>query len=469
MEEETVRTGRKPMVGTPWLALSAAAVLFAFPSGCGDDCKSNRDCPTGQYCSQGACRPFPDNGADGDAGAEDAAPDRAEEIADNGADGDGDVTPPRCPNGTCEGDESCRTCPEDCGADCPICGNGVCEPPTETTETCAPDCPPCNCGDGVCDATCTPPETVCICTIDCGCVPVCGDGFVSPGEECDDENEVPGDGCESDCTFTCREHAECPDDGNPCTEDICDPTPHVCRSRPDPLANGRSCGGGDICTGFGTCLDGGCVFSTVPLNCDDGEPCTVDTCEPAGGTGCVHTELRVDDPCDDGLYCITGDRCRRGLDLLLHCFGDFGASPCNDGDPCTVDICVEETDSCRYEPPTYRVVECGVESGGNTMGMPNTFRNLACPGGTRPAAGADTIEQVTVSGSGTLRVTIDRATSDPATTAYIVTNPCSPATSCLAAGGAGDSVSATVVAGTYYILIDTSAGGGPYRYSVTCP
>ncbi|MDI7269387.1 MAG: DUF4215 domain-containing protein [Myxococcota bacterium] len=461
---------RKAIVGAPWFGLSAAVVLFAAASGCGDDCKSNRDCPTGQYCAQGACRPFPDNGADGDADAPDVDLDRVEEI---GPDADGDVTPPRCPDGACGDDESCVTCPEDCGTCPPPCGDGVCEPP-ETTETCAFDCPPVDCGDGDCcdeAARCVPLESGCTCISDCGeCIPVCGDRFVSPGEECDDGNGVPGDGCEPiTCTFTCREHAECPDDGNPCTREICGTDVRVCRSEVDPLANGRPCGGGDICTGFGTCLDGGCVFSTVPLDCDDGEPCTVDTCEPAGGTGCVHTELRVDAPCDDGLFCITGDRCRRGLDLLLHCFGDFGASPCNDGNPCTEDICVEETDSCRYEPPTYRVVECGVEMRGNTMGMPDTFRNLACPGGTRPAAGADTIEQVTVSGSGTLQVTIDRATSDPATTAYIVTNPCSPATSCLAAGGSADSASATVVAGTYYILIDTSAGGGPYRYSVTCP
>jgi len=31
------------------------------------------------------------------------------------------------------------------------------------------------------------------------CTPVCGDGFVEPGEECDDGNTVNGDGCSSTC------------------------------------------------------------------------------------------------------------------------------------------------------------------------------------------------------------------------------------------------------------------------------
>jgi cysteine-rich repeat protein len=30
---------------------------------------------------------------------------------------------------------------------------------------------------------------------------VCGDGFVDPGEECDDANSKIGDGCHPDCTL----------------------------------------------------------------------------------------------------------------------------------------------------------------------------------------------------------------------------------------------------------------------------
>jgi cysteine-rich repeat protein len=50
------------------------------------------------------------------------------------------------------------------------------------------------------------------------CQPLCGDGLVDPGEQCDDGNKLSGDCCSSTCQF---EHHAC-DDGNLCTEnDAC--------------------------------------------------------------------------------------------------------------------------------------------------------------------------------------------------------------------------------------------------------
>ena len=43
---------------------------------------------------------------------------------------------------------------QDCGGTTtPVCGNGTCQPPTETNATCPSDCPPSGpvCGDTVCD------------------------------------------------------------------------------------------------------------------------------------------------------------------------------------------------------------------------------------------------------------------------------------------------------------------------------
>jgi cysteine-rich repeat protein len=56
--------------------------------------------------------------------------------------------------------------------------------------------------------------------------PGCGDGDVGSGEECDDGNGIPGDGCEPDCTFSCHIDADC-DDGIPCTQSACNGS-HVC-------------------------------------------------------------------------------------------------------------------------------------------------------------------------------------------------------------------------------------------------
>ncbi len=69
-----------------------------------------------------------------------------------------------------------------------------------------------------------------------------------------------------------------------------------------------------------------------PLLCDDGDLCTVDTCDPVDG--CVHTALT----CDDANPC-TNDTCDPATGVCTSQAGDDGA-PCDDGDPCTQhDVC----------------------------------------------------------------------------------------------------------------------------------
>ncbi len=89
---------------------------------------------------------------------------------------------PVCGDAICEGDETCATCPDDCGVcpEVPVCGDGVCSG-DETCETCPGDCGECPseaepvCGDGSCngDETCT------TCPGDCGECPIDDGG---PGE-----------------------------------------------------------------------------------------------------------------------------------------------------------------------------------------------------------------------------------------------------------------------------------------------
>lgn len=55
-----------------------------------------------------------------------------------------------CGDGICSPDESCETCPGDCGACAPVCGDGVCYPEEECI--CLEDCPICwepECTDGL--------------------------------------------------------------------------------------------------------------------------------------------------------------------------------------------------------------------------------------------------------------------------------------------------------------------------------
>jgi cysteine-rich repeat protein len=50
---------------------------------------------------------------------------------------------------------------------------------------------------------------------------LCGDNIEAPNEGCDDGNTVDGDCCDSDCQNEPAD-APCPDDGLPCTNDLCD-------------------------------------------------------------------------------------------------------------------------------------------------------------------------------------------------------------------------------------------------------
>jgi len=88
------------------------------------------------------------------------------------------------------------------------------------------------------------------------------------------------------------------------------------------------CSDGSVCTGIETCVNGACQPGT-PLGCDDGNPCTADSCNPA--SGCAH--VSVTGSCSDGNACTNGDACANGTCV------PGAALACGDGNPCTQDTC----------------------------------------------------------------------------------------------------------------------------------
>jgi hypothetical protein len=77
----------------------------------------------------------------------------------------------------------------------------------------------------------------------------------------------------------------------------------ICRIRPRP--NGSACTL-DACHAPGTCQAGECV--STPLDCDDHNSCTDDSCEP--WSGCSHVpHARA---CDDGNACTVASQCING-------------------------------------------------------------------------------------------------------------------------------------------------------------
>jgi hypothetical protein len=108
-----------------------------------------------------------------------------------------------------------------------------------------------------------------------------------------------------DCAGKCQGlGAKGCDDGDPCTIDTCEDQ-GGCGHAPRPQAS--SCTTANACTSGAVCSGGVCEGGKG-LDCDDGSPCTADSCQP--GSGCVH--VAVGGPCDDGLACDSGDHCQGG-------------------------------------------------------------------------------------------------------------------------------------------------------------
>ena len=68
-----------------------------------------------------------------------------------------------------------------------------------------------------------------------------------------------------------------------------------------------TCDDGDACTTVDLCENGLCT-GTTPANCDDGNPCTDDSCDSEAGCLSVFNTS----PCDDGSPCTEGDTCEEG-------------------------------------------------------------------------------------------------------------------------------------------------------------
>lgn len=256
-------------------------------------CRDSRDCEVGQFCFDHACLPW--------------------------------VCVPG--SSICDG-SYLKTCGPD--------GEGF------VTERNCDDSNPCTVGDGCEDRRCVPgkpldcgdgnPCTADVCTTDGGCMHAPLDGV-----SCDD-----GDPCSTHdrCVEgTCLGEARDCSDGNPCTDDFCEPARGCVH-----LPNQAWCEDGDPCTGMDSCTLGICLGTPVMV-CDDLDPCTKDRC--AMGT-CVYEPVPecgpcVEDPeCDDGNPC-SQDLCSSGS--CIHIFAPGAGccekdTDCFDSNDCTLDQCL---------------------------------------------------------------------------------------------------------------------------------
>jgi cysteine-rich repeat protein len=162
----------------------------------------------------------------------------------------------------------------------------VCKAATDCTGKTAPPCRATACTGGACgtkaDSTqntnsCASGGAVCkdgACTAG-----TCGDGLLDAGEQCEDGNMIDGDGCDSDCLFSCSSDADC-DDKNPCNGvETCAAVTNgkMCKSG-TPLADGTDCAAGKICSSS-ICRASFCGDGYTDMK-------TGETCDPPNTLGC---------------------------------------------------------------------------------------------------------------------------------------------------------------------------------------
>lgn len=196
---------------------------------------------------------------------------------------------------------------------------------------------------------------------------VCGDGALDPGEGCDDDNSLPGDGCSGVCAV--EPGYECPVVGEPCV--------------PLVVCGDGVVGGVELCDDGNTESGDGCVAA-----CSSIEPGY--SCPLAGGAcsetvdACGNGSVDSGEECDDGAA-VAGDGCsadcRQEPGYLCPLEGGACApvaycgdgvvtftrnetcddANAEDGDGCSADCRVEPGWACTIDAPsvcTYDVV-CG--------------------------------------------------------------------------------------------------------------
>jgi hypothetical protein len=194
-------------------------------------------------------------------------------------------------------------------------------------------------GNGACvGAPCSGPCQTC--DLQAGCVPK-GDGTAcDDGNSCTVGDHCSGTTCVPGTPVTCA---------GPCLTGTCIPGAG-CQPSPASTScnHGTACTVGDHCSG----TDGSCIAG-APLSCDDGNPCTADACDAA--RGCTHTPLA------DGTLCPAIDRCHGPAQCLAGLCDPGPELQCNDGDFCTDDLC-DPQQGCVYTQVTgIRRTTCRID------------------------------------------------------------------------------------------------------------
>jgi len=316
------------------------------------ECCADMDCPPGQICLDGACKPDDCTGeccSNSDCSGTACSTCENNACVDPECCSDDDCPDGQCINGSCVAcqDECCSN--TDCTAtDCSTCVANACVDP----ECCSDDdCPDGKCIDGKCE-TC---QEECCSDNDCtgtGCSTCEANACVDP--ECCSDDDCPNGQCINGscvtCTDQCCSDADCPA-GQTCVDGVCkapcngngDCTGTACSTCEDTWCNDPECCTDEDCPN-GQCINGSCV--PCQDECCSNTDCTATECSTCVGNACVDPECCSDEDCPEG-QCVDG-KC----------------------------VCSVDTD-CQ-NPPN---MPCSVCTGDNTCSQPQCCVDADCPAG----------------------------------------------------------------------------------------
>ena len=213
---------------------------------------------------------------------------------------------------------------------------------------------------------------------------VCRVHAVIDGTACEDGTACSeGDTCKAG---KCEGSLVKCDDGNPCTKDSCDPATG-CSAPPDDTA---LCTDKDPCTKNDACKAGACAG--LKVNCDDNNTCTDDLCDVATGE-CAHTALSG--ACDDGDDCTKDDSCVAGVcegDPNCPCVVTSDCAKFDPGNPCKGSYVCNDT-LCKLDANSAfkcdtsglgecELAQCTVENGTPSCKIVNIENGKACDDGS---------------------------------------------------------------------------------------
>ena len=292
------------------------------------------------------------------------------------------------------------------------------------------------------------------CTMHACTGPVCGNGTLEAGEQCDDGNTQNGDCCNSACQYEAAGSSCGSATSNTCT------SPDTCNAagqcQANNVPNGTACSDGNACTQTDTCQAGACTGAN-PVVCTAQDQChTAGTCNPATGA-CSNPAKPDGTACSDGNACTQTDTCQSGActganpvicTALDQCHDAGACNPatgactnpakpdgtaCSDGNACTqTDTC--QAGACTGANPVICTAQDQCHDAGACNPATGACTNPAKPDGTACSDGnactqTDTCQSGACAGANPVACTAldqchDAGACNPATGAC--TNPAKP-------------------------------------------